>query len=337
MSFWDGKKVAITGANGFVGSSLVERLVGGGAEVTVLLRRGSVVGLRSIRKVADKVKIVYGDVRQIKSLDGFVSGKDVVFHLAAITQVAYAVGRPGDTFGVNAIGTLNMLESMRKNGDGSFFVYMSTDKVYGEALGRVIDENCSMAPKSPYDAAKIAADRLTAAYFATYGLDGAIARSTNIIGARDSNHLRIVPDFVASVLSGKELVIRGGGRHMRDYIYMSDALDGLAAICEKRQKSNRDVFNIGTGISTSTINLVRLMIRVGGKKPRCRIIPQRLTGEICKQVISNSKMRKRLGWKPRVSLEEGIRMTLDWYYKNLDWQEIVERKRGWYKSQGLAD
>lgn len=331
-NFWEGKKVAVTGGNGFIGSWLTERLVSLGADLTLLIRKDSPRGTEPIKDIIEGVKIVRGDVRSKQDVKNILNENQFVFHLAAITQVLYSNAHPEEAYTTNAIGTLNVLEAIRASPMEHFLIFMSSDKVYGEPRILPIKEEDCLAAKSPYDASKVSADRLAASYFTTYGVKGAIMRPSNTIGGRDANYLRIVPDFAYSILNNKPPVIRGNGTNVRDYTYVQDTVSGLLLAGEKNNVSNGEVFNIGTGKHTSVINLANAMIRLikgeGALSPV--IMNQGSAGEIDRQYLSNSKAKKLLGWEPAHELEEALRESIVWYMTNPSWVNVVERVKERY-------
>lgn len=330
--FWKSKNVLVTGGTGFIGSWLIETLMQAGAKVTALVERNSPFGIDAIKHLANDIELVYGDIRDSQLVANVVEAKDVVFHLASITQVLYAIKNPEETVTVNVGGTLNILEGIRGNGGEQFLVYASTDKVYGEPKYVPIDEEHPLIGKSPYDASKIAADRLVYAYHATYGLRCSIVRWSNTYGGRDANILRAVPDFVMSVLNGNPPVIRGDGKHIRDYMYITDAVEGIISAAENNELSNGEAFNLGTEKPTSVEDLTRLIIRVSGNDDKLEpIISGKPTrGEIAVQYLSSKKAREVLGWKPTVDLEWGLNATIEWYQENMWWKSVMDRVVDFY-------
>lgn len=316
---WKGKSVLVTGATGFLGSWLTERLVKEGASVSALVEK------ECTRKACishlSGVKQITGDVRDPELMGKIVRNKDTVFHLAAITQVIYAIKNPFETFDVNLNGTLNILEALRKN-EGPFLVYMSTDKVYGEPKRLPIEADDPLSAKSPYDASKLAADRACYSYHKTYGTKLSIARSSNIYGGREANELRAVPDFVRSLLRLQPPVIRGSGIHERDFIYVDDIVNGLVSVAENSSKTNGEAFVFGTGRPVSILELAKISIKCSGLKMEPTVLGKPTPGEIDKQYVSYKKAREILGWQPKTSLEKGLSLTLKWYREN-PWIEDV--------------
>jgi CDP-glucose 4,6-dehydratase len=331
--FWKNKKVAITGASGFIGSWLTERLVENSANVTILVKNNDPIGMDSIKHLTNNIDIIYGDVRNKDSVKKLIEGMDVIFHLAAITQVIYGKNNPVETFEVNAYGTLNLLEALRESVNNPFLVFSSTDKVYGEPKYLPIDEEHPLTGKSPYDASKLAAERLIYAYHITYGIKCSIARWSNTIGGKDSNYLRVAPDFIAAIMNGKSPVIRGNGKHIRDYMYVSDAVDGILSLAEKQKLTNGEVFNFGTEKPTSVVELAKLIIKIMGKEGKMEpvILNKPTVGEIDIQYLSAKKTKTKLKWCPNFNLKEGLTETIKWYQANLWWQNVIRRVKEFYK------
>jgi CDP-glucose 4,6-dehydratase len=231
---------------------------------------------------------------------------------------------------VDINGTLNILEAMRKKNDDAFLVFTSTDKVYGEPKRLPIDEDHPLSAKSPYDASKLAADRLVYSYHTTYGLKEATSRCSNIIGGRDSNILRAVPSFVYFLMQGRKPVIRTGGQHLRDYLYVDDAVRAIMLLAENAGKSKGRAFNFGTGKPTSVLELAEKVAAEFGPGLEPVVQGKIVPGEIDKQYLSSKLAEKELGWKPAVPLEEGVRRAVDWYKKNPQWMDVIRRASSHY-------
>ncbi len=325
--FWRSRKVLVTGGTGFIGSWLVEALLQAGANVTAIIERDSPFGSEAIKHLTRNIEPVYGDIRDKDFVFKAVTSSEIIFHLASVTQVLYAMSNPEETVAVNVSGTLNILEGMRKNREEQFLVYASTDKVYGESKYVPIDEEHSIIGKSPYDASKIAADRLVYAYHMSYGLRCGIVRWANTYGGRDANMLRAVPDFVTSLLEGRPPTIRGNGKQIRDYMYVTDAVAGIMAVAENQVAANGEAFNLGTEKPTSVEDLAKLVIKVHGEDVNLEpvILGKIVTGEIDIQYLSSRKARQRLEWNPEVNLEEGLRSTIEWYRENKWWRDVMEK------------
>lgn len=318
-------KVLVTGATGFIGSWLAERLVGEGASVTVLVRPNS-PRRNCIRTFEKKMRVIIGDVRNEEVIRRSVKDQEAIFHLAAITQVLDSLRNPEETFSVNLNGTLNLLEILRKNNYEGVLIYASTDKVYGEPLELPIREEHPLFGKSPYDASKIAAEHTCYAYFKTYGLPVGISRSTNVYGGRDLNFQRAVPDFVSSVLLGERVTVRGSGRNIRDFMYSDDAIDGLVRMATNFNHVKGEAFNFGTGQPTNVADLAGIVAKFG-RSEGFDVRGMDTRAEIDSQWVDNTKARLKLGWQPKVALLEGLRYTIDWYSVNKDLWLSMRRAR----------
>ena len=330
MFNWTDVNVLITGATGFIGSWLTETLLEKKAKITVLIKKDDPLGFGGIEHIKDKVKVVYGDVCKNSTLSNAIKDQTFIFHLAAITQVLYALKNPVETFKVDAIGTLNILEEIRKSKSDPYLVYASTDKVYGEPKYLPIDEKHILNAKSPYDASKLAADRLVSSYHNSYNVHASIIRWSNTYGGRDSNILRIVPDFVLSLLNGKAPVIRGNGKGVRDYMYVTDSVNGIILTAENML--NGEVFNFGTGNPTSVKELANMIIKLMGYENKLKpvMLNKVVPGEIRNQYLSYKKAKKILKWKPVVDLRTGLIKTVEWYKENPHWKRVIEKVNNYY-------
>jgi len=332
-NFWKQKNILITGATGFIGSWLTEALVKNKANITVLVKKQDPFREDAIKHLKKDIKVVYGDTRDKKLIENLVKKHEIIFHLAAITQVLYSIKNPKETIDVNIGGTFNILEGMKKEREKGrqFLVFVSTDKVYGEPIYLPIDENHPLSAESPYDATKVAGDRLVYAYHRTYGIRATILRWSNTYGGRDANLLRTVPDFVTAILNNTAPVIRGNGKHLRDYIYITDIINALLLAGEKQNSSNGQVFNLGTKKPTSVKELANLIIKLSKKNKMKPIILGRDTpGEINKQYLSFDKAKKILGWEPKIDLKTGLKMTINWYKENRWWEKTMRRVNKFY-------
>jgi CDP-glucose 4,6-dehydratase len=327
-------KVLVTGATGFIGSWLTESLVEVGAKVTILVKKDDPIGLDSIRHLTKSLKVVYGDIRNSAVSEELVKNQDIVYHLAAETQVIHCIKWPKEAFEVNTLGTLNILEAIRKVGNGVHLIHVSTDKVFGEPKYLPIDENHPFDPDSPYEVSKLAAERFVNSYHSTYGLPTTIVRWSNTIGGRDTNYLRIVPSIIWPLLEERAPIIRGDGSHIRDYMYVDDVSRCLLLLAKNRAQVNGDDFNVGTGKPTSVIELTKLIVNLMGYEGKIEPIVQSkpTKGEINSQYLSSSKIRSKLGFQTNFDLVSGLQLTIDWHRKNLWWREILDRVERYYEN-----
>ena len=323
---WTDRRVFLTGASGFVGSWIAETLLERGALVSALVRKNSprTEVIRRLEKAHSKsFKKVFGDlnVKDPREISRKIKNSEIVFDVGAITQVPYSIRHPAETMRTNVNGVLGMLEGIRLSNQDAIMVYTSTDKVYGEPDRLPITEKNQLSAKCPYDASKIAADRLVYTYHKTYGIKATISRCSNIYGGRDANLLRAIPDFVTSLIDGKNPVIRGHGNHERDFMYVTDAVSGILLLAENINKTNGEAFNFGTGKPTKVRELAGTVcwLYPGQVKHVPEILGKPSPGEIDVQYIDAGKARRLLGWKPKVSLKGGLKETISWYRENDPW------------------
>ncbi|MFH1182140.1 MAG: GDP-mannose 4,6-dehydratase [Candidatus Woesearchaeota archaeon] len=316
---WKSKHVFVTGGDGFLGSWLVSRLIDEGAEVTVLLRdRKSDSRMRDFG-LLDKVNCVYGELEDLQLLMRAFNeySIEIAFHLAAQTIVGIANKSPLSTFESNIKGTWNVLEAARLL-NLKRLVIASSDKAYGDQEKLPYTEEFCLKGSHPYDVSKSCADLLAQAYAKTYGLNVAITRCGNIYGGGDSNWSRIFPGTIRSLLKGEKPTIRSDGTLVRDYIYVEDAVDAYLTLAGAMD-GNRlagEAFNFGTNNPISVTELVKLIMKTLSKEGQITILGN-APNEILKQYLDSTKARKVLGWKPKHTLEQGIKKTYDWYKENL--------------------
>lgn len=328
-------KILITGGTGFIGSWLVRSLVndrqeGKNIKIRVLVKKGDPIGLGNLGDVQNDLEITYGDVRNAQDVEAAADEAELIFHLAAVTQVLYSIKNPRETFDVNASGTLNVLEAVRNAKNDPFLVLASTDKVYGEPASLPITEDHPLRSKSPYDASKIAADRLAYSYYATYGTGVSIVRCSNIYGGADSNILRAVPDFAYSIINAKPPVIRGTGAQTRDFLHVSDAVRAYKAVGNNRKAAAGMAFNFGTEKETTIREVADMMMRLSGSADRVVMLNKPHRGEIERQVLSYAIAKRHLGWTPAVKLEDGLAETMSWYRENGWWAAVIDKVSDFY-------
>ncbi|MFA5145042.1 MAG: GDP-mannose 4,6-dehydratase [Candidatus Omnitrophota bacterium] len=322
--FWKGKKIIITGANGFLASHVTVRLLESSARVLGIIKEkipASFLNSKLKENKHSNLSLIKNDIVDYRFIKGiFIKYRpDICFHLAAQAIVGQANKSPIPTFKTNIEGTWNILDAVREFSPKTVVVVASSDKAYGEHKQLPYAEGAALQALHPYDASKACADILTRVYAHTYNLAAAVTRCGNIYGPGDLNFSRIIPDTIRSIVSNNDPVIRSDGTPLRDYVYIDDVVDAylcLAKALYLRQKDIRgQAFNFGTGKPVSVLKLVNLLIDISGNK-RLKpdiLLKAKIKGEIDKQYLSSLKARKVLGWKPRYSLIEGLKKTFEWY------------------------
>ena len=317
---WEGTQVFITGAGGFIGSHLVERLVEMGAQVRALVRYNSRNdwGLLELLPpaVKERLEVVAGDITDPFGVSRALVGCKVVFHLAALIAIPYSYIAPSQYLAVNCSGILNLLEAARQQGVERL-VHTSTSETYGTAQYTPIDEKHPLKGQSPYAASKIGADKLAESYYLSFGVPVATIRPFNTYGPRQSARA-IIPTIISQALTG-EVIRLGSLTPVRDLNYVSDIVEGFIKVAES-PRAIGEVINVGSGKSVSIGELAeRIVGMVGGDKRIVtedeRVRPE--ASEVMELLCDNRKARELVGWEPRVNLEKGLSRTLGFIQDNL--------------------
>lgn len=318
--FWKGKKVFITGHEGFLGSWLTKILIEAEAEIIgldiVADRKWIVLNENGLR---EKFKGIKGNVGNLKLMKKIIDQEkpDVIFHLAAEAIVGRSNEKPINAFKSNIGGTWNVLEAARNKDFISAIVIASSDKAYGSHEKLPYSENATLKGDHPYDVSKSCADLIAYTYFHTYDLPIAITRCGNIYGPGDYNFSRILPDAMRCVNNDKTLLIRSDGKFVRDYVYVEDVVNGYLLLAEKLKdlKLGGEAFNFSDENPITVLDVLTKLSEIAYKKVKYEILNQ-AQYEIKKQYLDSKKARKVLGWKPKFSLEQGLKKTLKWYENN---------------------
>ena len=316
---WKNKKVIVTGAGGFIASHLVERLVSLQAEVTCFVRYTSLNNWGFLDKLPEKdlLNIISADLKDSDAVRKAVKDQEIIFHLAAAVSIPHSYEFPREHLQTNIMGTFNVLQAAKEY-DIKKLVHISSSEVYGTAVKIPINESHPLQGQSPYSATKIAADKLAESFYLSFDVPVAIARPFNTFGPRQSARA-IIPTIITQALSGSKVVI-GNDKPTRDFSYVQNTVDGLIDIAQS-DKSIGEVINLGSGIEISIgelakkiLSLIDKNIKLVQEKKRFRP----MKSEVMRLVADNSKAKKLLGWKPRISFEEGMKMTIKWISDNLD-------------------
>ena len=312
-------RVLVTGAAGFIGSHLVERLLADGHEVRALIRytsRGSAGFLSPIAQTRPaQLVITAGDIRDPAAVRDSMVGVSAVLHLGALIGIPYSYLHPLDTLQNNLTGTVNVLTAARELGT-ELVVHTSTSEVYGTARSVPIGEDHPLQAQSPYAASKIAADKLVESYVNSYGLPCTTIRPFNTYGPRQSARA-VIPTIISQGLAGTEISL-GNLQPTRDFTFVSDTVDGFVKALESPAAIGRTV-NLGTSSEISIGNLAELILGLLGV--RGSVVEDghrvRRTGSEVERLVADNRLaRELLGWTPLVGLEEGLAQTIAWVRAN---------------------
>lgn len=308
------KKAVVTGADGFIGSHLTEAILAEGYQVKALAQYNSFNNWGWLEGLTHpNLKIVTGDVRDPDFCRKLVEGSDVVFHLAALIAIPYSYEAPDSYVDTNIKGTLNICQAARDAGVGRVVV-TSTSEVYGTALYVPIDEKHPRQPQSPYSATKIGADAIAMSFHNAFGLPISIARPFNTYGPRQSARA-IIPTIITQIASGMRKIKVGDLTPTRDFNFVADTCRGFIAIAESERTVGEEV-NIATGTEVSMLETLDTIARVMGADVEWVRDPERIRpskSEVFRLCGDNTKIKTLTDWRPRVTLEEGLKITADWF------------------------
>ena len=314
---WSNKKVLVTGAGGFIGSHLTERLVELGANVRALVRYSSngSWGWLDTSALKDQIDIRLGDIRDNDCVAKIVDGVDTIFHLAALIGIPYSYEAPLSYVRTNIEGTVNLLQAALRN-DVSRFVQTSTSEVYGTARIVPISEQHPLQGQSPYSASKIGSDKLAESFYLSFGLPVVVLRPFNTYGPRQSARA-VIPTIVTQALNESAIKL-GSLDPTRDLSFVSDTVEGFVKGAEAEAAVGQ-VINVGTGKEISISKLAEKILEIMGKDLPIISEEQRVRppdSEVERLCADNSKAKEILGWQPTYTLDQGLRETIAWLREN---------------------
>jgi dTDP-glucose 4,6-dehydratase len=318
---WKGRQVLVTGAGGFIASHLVERLAKEGAQVRAFVRynsRNDVGMLRFISPdVFSVIEIAQGDLRDVEAVRKAVKNVDTVFHLGALIAIPYSYVNPREVVDVNIMGTLNILMAAR-DANVRRIVHTSTSEVYGTAQYTPIDEKHPLQGQSPYSASKIGADRIAESFYRSFDVPVVTLRPFNTYGPRQSTRA-VIPTIITQALTRDEVKL-GSLDPMRDFTFVADTANGFVRVAEADNVLGEEI-NLGNDNTIRIGDLVEKIFGIIGKTPKVVTDQQRVRpgkSEVMKLWASNQKAKEKIGWEPQISLDEGLKLTVEWLSSHLD-------------------
>ena len=345
-------KLLVTGGAGFIGSAVVRLAVGRGHEVVNLDALTYAACLENVAEVADSPLYAFeeADIRDAAALDRVFAEHrpDAVMHLAAESHVDRSIDGPGTFIETNVTGTYTLLEAARKywvgqgRPEGFRFHHISTDEVFG-SLGPTgkFTEETPYDPRSPYSASKAASDHLVRAWHETYALPVVLSNCSNNYGPYHFPE-KLIPVIILNALAGKPLPVYGKGENVRDWLFVEDHADALLTVLEKGALGRS--YNIGGENEATNIEIVRRICgildnkrpREGGEYAELITFVEDRPGHDLRYAIDPTRIREELGWRPSVTLEQGLERTVQWYLDNEDWWRALQGRQGVGERLGKA-
>ncbi len=325
---FSGKRVLVTGGAGFIGSNLTIRLVELGAKVTVvdnmLPRLGG--NLFNLKDVIDRIHINFSDVRDEHSMDYLVKGQDFIFHLAGQVNHVDSIRNPIQDLDINCRGTLVLLESCKKYNKEAKIIFAGTRGEYGSSVKLPVNEDHPTNPKGIYAVTNLTAEKMVLVYHDVHKIEGVCLRITNTYGPRHQmahDEYGVLNWFIRKAIDDEVIPVFGDGRILRDFLYVDDLVECFlkVALCKD---AYGDVFNVGTGIPISFIDLAKKIVEIAGsgKVAFTEFTKERKEVEPGDYYTDISKIKRVVGWEPKTSLDEGLRRTIEFYrkYKSQYWE-----------------
>ena len=317
-------KILVTGGAGFIGSNFIRHVLQHTKNHAIvnfdkLTYAGNLANLHSVAH-HPAYQFVKGDICDAPAVESAMRGSDAVVHFAAESHVDRSIYEPAPVIQTNVTGTFTLLEVARRLAVPRF-VHISTDEVYGDIpAGAHASEDFPLQPSSPYSASKAASDLLVRSYVRTYKFPALLTRSSNNFGPYQFPE-KFLPLMITNALQGQPLPIYGDGKQQRDWLHVDDNCRGILAVLELGRVG--EVYNIGGSHEEENISMAQLLLRLTGKpETLLRYVADR-PGHDRRYALDSTKIQTELGWKPEISLEDGVRQTIEWYKDNSKWVSAV--------------
>lgn len=320
-------KILVTGGAGFIGSNFIRLVIGSRPNSSVinfdkLTYAGNLANLTSV-SANPNYQFIKGDITDEPALSAALDGCDAGVHFAAESHVDRSIYEPATAARTNVLGTQVLLEAARK-ANIPRFLHVSTDEVYGDIPSGVLaDESYPLQPSNPYAASKAGADLLVRSYLRTYGFPAMIVRCSNNYGPHQFPE-KFLPLMITQAIEDKPLPIYGDGKQQRDWVHVEDHCHALLTVLEEGKQG--DIYNVGAGSFTDNLSLAQRVLKLTGKPDRLIYHVQDRPGHDRRYAVNFSKIETQLGWRPRISLDQGLRQTIDWYIHNREWLDGVRSR-----------
>ncbi|MGD0182781.1 MAG: dTDP-glucose 4,6-dehydratase [Terriglobales bacterium] len=317
-------KIFVTGGAGFIGSNFINHVLGlsQGYSIVNYDKLTYAGNLANLESVADHPQYTFikGDICDPASVEAAMDGCQTVVHFAAESHVDRSIYEPAPVIETNVTGTFVLLQIARKLNIKKF-VHVSTDEVYGDmAPGAFADENSPLQPSSPYSASKASSDLIVRSYVRTFAFPAVITRASNNYGPFQFPE-KFLPLMITNALDGKPLPIYGDGKQERDWLHVTDHCRGILAVLERGRIG--EVYNIGGLDVLENLTMARRLLQATGKTESLLSYVKDRPGHDRRYALTCDKIERELGWKPSISLEDGLRQTIDWYRANTKWMAGV--------------
>ena len=328
-------KIVVTGGLGFIGSNLIELLLEKNFYVINIDNCGyasSSYNFNQYNKIKNYkfIKVDLNNKSNVLKILNTHKPKGI-FHLAASTHVDRSIENPKDFITNNILATYNLLESIReysKINKKYKLIHVSTDEIYGDLTKGNASEISHINPSSPYAASKASSNHLVTSYVRTFKLNAVVTNSSNNYGPRQHPE-KLIPKLIYNIFNNKNLPLYGKGLNSREWIYVDDHCNALIKIFEKGKKGN--FYNIGSNFNLNNINISKILINIAknkidiGKNVKIKFVKDR-PGHDIRYALNSSKLIKDLKWKPKININEGLKMTFDWYLKNQEYYSSLKKR-----------
>ncbi|VVB71089.1 GDP-mannose 4,6-dehydratase [uncultured archaeon] len=321
-------RLLVTGGLGFIGSNFIRLMLDRHEDCKILnvdaKHYGSNASNLADLKDDKRYSFLEGDIADSALASDLVRNMDAVVNFAAETHVDRSISRPDSFLHSNVVGVYSLLEALRHHNPLARFVQISTDEVYGDILEGSFTEESALLPSSPYSASKAAGDVFVLAYARTFGLEAMITRCTNNYGPYQFPE-KLIPKIIIRAREGLKIPVYGTGQNVRDWIYVMDHCRAVEQVLLRGRKG--EIYNISAGEEKTNLFIVKTILDMLGKDERSIEFVEDRPGHDARYSLNSSKIRHELGWRPKRSFQEALRMTVNWYLQNSDWfRPLVDDK-----------